>query len=162
MSVFQDKGTYLLSHQTRHNEILSATPRGLALGVFLRGWATASPFRPPQKGEASRRAMLGATVATWVCAVGAAALGRPPFSARYPMDAWDRGRFLVPPDPAQLNPESASRGPHPPQAVPLPRARGRLCDTPRACPRGVLGIKLLIDACFSIIMTSNMGRIGCF
>ena len=43
----------------------------------------------------------------------------------------------------------------------FPRARGRLCGTPRACPRGVLGIKLLIDACFSIIMTSNMGRIGC-
>ena len=54
---------------------------------------------------------------------------------------WDRGRFPVPPDPAQLNPKHG---------------------TPRACPRGVLGIKLLIDACFSIIMTSNMGRIGCF
>ena len=82
---------------------------------------------------------------------------------------------LVPPDPAQLNPESASRGPHPPQAVPVhlavpekccgltpslaffdrcgkralafsatgnartlfPRARGRLCDTPRT---NVLGV----------------------
>ena len=76
---------------------------------------------------------------------------------------WDRGRFPGLPDPAQLNPESASRGPHPPQAVPLPRARGRLCDTPRAQALGVFWwIKLLIDACFSIIMTSNMGRIGCF
>ena len=45
----------------------------------------------------------------------------------------------------------------------FPRARGRLCDTPRAQALGVFWwIKLLIDACFSIIMTSNMGRIGCF
>ena len=44
----------------------------------------------------------------------------------------------------------------------FPRARGRLCDTPRAQALGVFWwIKLLIDACFSIIMTSNMGRIGC-
>ena len=40
---------------------------------------------------------------------------------------------------------------------------GRQHGTPRANVLGVFWwIKLLIDACFSIIMTSNMGRIGCF
>ena len=44
----------------------------------------------------------------------------------------------------------------------IPRARGRQHGTPRANVLGVFWwIKLLIDACFSIIMTSNMGRIGC-
>ena len=42
---------------------------------------------------------------------------------------------FVPPDPAQLNPESASLGPHPPQAVPLPRARGRLFGKTRGRAR---------------------------
>ncbi len=51
---------------------------------------------------------------------------------------WDGVRLLVPTDPTQLNPESATRGPHPPQAVPLSTLR---------CPKNTSGLRF--SSCFS-------------
>ena len=66
--------------------------------------------------------------------------------ARSPVSSvtWDRVRLLVSTDPTQLNPESATRGPHPPHTR---RARRAVPLSTLRCPKNTSGLRF--SSCFS-------------